>query len=487
MPEKETCELINICREIRETNRGNTSFASVELWLEKHKENPKLIKAAASFQDSRGMTPLHYILLYSPPSKILRKIIDLAPNATMIQDNYGELLLHAACKGSSTTENLLILLEAYPIALKVQDKWGSLPLHHILFYNNSDDCKKMILKKYPLAAKVKDDNGNLPFHIALSHYASKKVCKMLFKAYKKAVEIKNNYGMLPLHVVFIYKTRQEHVIKMILKAYPKAVEVKDEEGCLPLHHACFHEASHNMIKLLLEMYPNGIRVKNDNNELPLHKACHNNLLKDDTPERLHLIISAYPEALDEKSKNIGFPSDYLTDGLREFTIGCDDRNHLGLHKTITNKLSPHLLKLLVNSFPQLCLKQDDHGMTPLHYACSSDSPNFFCYVMIFLEANEDWFQVKIQDEMGRTPMNLLSLKASCEDENKMLPLHHLMASSVSVSEKGLQLLICAYPESIYKTDKYGMVPFHYACQNQAVSLEVLMLLIQLFPEALTFL
>jgi ankyrin repeat protein len=123
---------------------------------------------------------------------------------------------------------------------------------------------------------------------------------------------------------------------------------------------------------------------------------------------------------------------------------CDDCNHLGLNKTITNKFALYLLKLLVDSFPQLCLKQDDHGMTPLHYACSSVSPIFFRYVMIFLEVN---VEVKDQENMGRTPMNLLSLKASCEHENRMLPLHHLMASSVRVSEKCLWLLFDAYPES----------------------------------------
>jgi hypothetical protein len=55
------------------------------------------------------MTPLHYILLYSPPSETLRKIIDLAPNAAEIHDNYGELPLHCACNGWNTAENILVL------------------------------------------------------------------------------------------------------------------------------------------------------------------------------------------------------------------------------------------------------------------------------------------------------------------------------------------------------------------------------------------
>ncbi len=38
------------------------------------------------------------------------------------------------------------------------------------------------------------------------------------------------------------------------------------------------------------------------------------------------------------------------------------------------------------------------------------------------------------------------------------------------------------PESIQTPDNYGMLPFHHACLNEALSLEVLMLFVSLLPE-----
>jgi hypothetical protein len=65
----------------------------------------------------------------------------------------------------------------------------------------------------------------------------------------------------------------------------------------------------------------------------------------------------------------------------------------------------------------------------------------------------------------------------------MLPLYHLAATSDILTEKSLLHLFNAYPESIQTPDKYGMLFFHHACLNQPTSLEVLMLLIHLYPEA----
>jgi hypothetical protein len=52
----------------------------------------------------------------------------------------------------------------------------------------------------------------------------------------------------------------------------------------------------------------------------------------------------------------------------------------------------------------------------------------------------------------------------------------------SITEK--LILSNAYPESIQTPDKYVIPPFLYACLNQALSLEVLMLFVSLYPEAL---
>jgi hypothetical protein len=52
---------------------------------------------------------------------------------------------------------------------------------------------------------------------------------------------------------------------------------------------------------------------------------------------------------------------------------------------------------------------------------------------------QDWFEVETQGNMGRTPMDLLCQTASCEGKNKMLPLHHIMALSLEVIMYLIQL------------------------------------------------
>ena len=107
--------------------------------------------------------------------------------------------------------------------------------------------------------------------------------------------------------------------------------------------------------------------------------------------------------------------------------------------------------------------------------------DFLEHVIVLLDANKD--SVQIKDNHGRTPLKLLSNTASIPDEKGMLPLHHLAASSDALTEQSLIFLVNAYSESIRTADKYGMLPFHHACLNQALSLEVLMILLSFYPEA----
>jgi hypothetical protein len=48
-------------------------------------------------------------------------------------------------------------------------------------------------------------------------------------------------------------------------------------------------------------------------------------------------------------------------------------------------------------------------------------------------------------------------------------------------------LVNAYPDSVQTASKDGMLPFHYACLNQVLSFEDLMIFLSLHPEAVAFL
>jgi hypothetical protein len=120
-------------------------------------------------------------------------------------------------------------------------------------------------------------------------------------------------------------------------------------------------------------------------------------------------------------------------------------------------------------------------MVPLHYACIGSSSKFLEHVIVLLDAHKDSLHIK--DNNGRTPLKLLSNTAKMPDEKGMLPLHHLVASSNPLTEQFLLNLVNAYPGSIGTADKYDMLPFHHACLNQALSVEVLMILLSWYPEA----
>jgi len=81
----------------------------------------------------------------------------------------------------------------------------------------------------------------------------------------------------------------------------------------------------------------------------------------------------------------------------------------------------------------------------------------------------------VEDWQGRTPRQLLSNIASQKDEKKMHSLHHVAAASDTLSAESLQLLVDVYPESIATADNHGLLLIHYACLNQALSLDALML------------
>ena len=135
----------------------------------------------------------------------------------------------------------------------------------------------------------------------------------------------------------------------------------------------------------------------------------------------------------------------------------------------------------VQAFPESFTTKDNCGMVPLHYACTGSSSNFLENAIVLQDAHKDSLQ--IEDNRGRTPLKLLSNTAKMPDEKGKLPLHHAVAWSGALREQSLLILVNAYPDSIRTADKYGMLPFHHACLNQALSVEVLMILLSWYPEA----
>jgi ankyrin repeat protein len=328
------------------------------------------------------------------------------------------------------------------------------------------------------AANYKNELNKTPLSALVRKKPPFNLVERLLQLAPDTVKVPNTIGWLPLHTALNCEASHD-TIKMLLQAYPKAAEVQGCNGWLPLHIALCENASIDVIKMLLKAYPQGAEVADKYGCLPLHYACqYPTDYHEDFLARLSLLISAYPEGINVQDIDGKFPSSYLNDVV-------SNSNHTEplnlLHNAVKSGLSMHLIKLLVQAFPESCTTIDNDGMVPLHYACTGSSSFFLENVIVLLDAHKDSLHIK--DNHGRTPLKLLSNTSSIPDKKGMRPLHYAVARSQTLTEQSLLVLVNAYPGSIGTADMYGMLPFHHACLNQALAVEVLMILLSFYPEA----
>jgi ankyrin repeat protein len=338
------------------------------------------------------------------------------------------------------------------LAAENKNYLGKLPLFYAL-WKSSDDIIKMVFEAYPKAVEYRieafvDCLQDLPLHMALRNNASHCTIKMLFYAHPAAAEMKGEDGWLPLHYAVHYCASSETIL-MLLDTYPKGAQIQNDRGNLPLHCLNWAVVSASVVDKLLEAYPDAARAKNFEGQTPLHCACNKKINKNAFIS-IQSLISVYPEGIDVEDIHGLLPSDYLTtyinhghlpshNGFANYLTRNSKRRHKSikflLHMAILNNFSKHLVTLLVRGYPQLCLKRDNHGKIPLHYACEGKALNFISHVMTLLNASAE--SLYVEDWQGRTPRQLLSNTASREDENKMLPLHHLASASDVLSLESL--------------------------------------------------
>jgi ankyrin repeat protein len=122
---------------------------------------------------------------------------------------------------------------------------------------------------------------------------------------------------------------------------------------------------------------------------------------------------------------------------------------------------------------------DNNGMTLLHHACQHNLSLPLLNFIVDGSSNCD----KVADSYGRTPSILLKTSglAEIKDECGKVMLHHV-CNLHECNNDLLKLVLKAYLEALYMTDKYGLNPFHYACLNKYMSTTNLKCLIEFNPE-----
>jgi ankyrin repeat protein len=472
---------------------------------------------AAKVQNSNGNSQLH-IVAKRQDFDTVKLLTEFYPEAAMMKNKEGDLSLHIACTSKSFHIGEF-LLKLYPEGSKVRNKNGQIPLH-ISCQNNDAEMIILLLKTHSEGAKVKDKKGWLPLLHTINYSGSFDIIKMLFDAYPEASTVKTNEGNLPLHVACkIHTSDIDNIVQFLLKAYPAGAKVQNLAGLLPLHIALERRAF-NAAKLLLEEYPDASIVRNKAGKSPLLLLCkyyYSGQHPSDPKynlEWLDLFISANPVGIDIRDQKGKFPSDILrrstakpklyfidqegnlpSDILQyeaskhgELSTNADDYMYIPrevlfwLHDAVKRGVCKHVVKLLLQAFPASCLIQDEKGMVPMHYVCSSTMPNFFENFVVLLEF--DALSLLIEDTQGRTPLQCFSADAFAVLETDVFLIHHLAGHSLNLSVELLIFVVNFFPKSLSTPDKRGMLPFHHAALNSASSIEVLMYFLCETPDVI---
>ena len=302
------------------------------------------------------------------------------------------------------------------------------------------------------------------------------------KRFKEAAAYPNTFNWIPIHVL-VSRSPPLDVVETLVKHAPETLRMKTSEGDLPLHIACGQRASPEIIKILVAAYPESVRITNNAGGLPLHFACYNR----NSLDVLNLLLQVYPESIRvECITRTGEhlqPSEILKNKNQLDSEDENERIFL-LHKAVAEGLSVHLMRLLIEAFPESCTIQDSDGMVPLHHACKKQMADWVNIATLIL--TESPKSATIKDNNGVTPSQLLKLAASRKDDAGKLLLHHQATRPEGFTEDSLMMLFRANPEAVALPDNKGMLPFFHACLNNASSHETLMLFLKLYPESIVF-
>mmetsp|Transcript_4226 Transcript_4226/g.6246 ORF Transcript_4226/g.6246 Transcript_4226/m.6246 type:complete len:306 (+) Transcript_4226:128-1045(+) len=249
-------------------------------------------------------------------------------------------------------------------------------------------------------------------------------------------------GMTPLHCVLQQQRPPFYLVKRLVEIAPQTLLMKDWCGDLPLHYGCLYGAGSSLeiMSMLVTTCTNSIHVKDNNGVTPLR---------------------------------------YLLDS--RISKRKDDNGMTLLHHLCHDGAPFEVLALFIAASPESIAEADNQGMLPIHHAClSTNRSSIFNVFQNLSDAYPE--SVCIEDHNGRNPSALLKIFSKRMSSNGMLLLHHFCRYTVSTNI--FKLVFHAYPESLTYKDKNNMLPLHHACINEATTIDLIMMCIQLCPESI---
>jgi ankyrin repeat protein len=353
-----------------------------------------------------------------------------------------------------------ILSSEEAIKILIQHK---APLYHI----------RKLLNIIPEPAKIIGDCDQYLLHMACTFGASVEVVQILYEINPNIISTSDDDGNLPLHLACKTNSSSQ-VIEFLIEKYKVALQIQNSHYHTPLHLACSNkDSSVDTIRKLVTMYPKATKSGDINGELPIHLEC---CKEEIVLENLKALLNANPNSI--WAENIyGITPSYNCNSNDE------NKYHHLIKDCILQGYSVSVIKLLSKNFMSTAGSWcDEDGNSLLHHECMKTgmtiSPDIINF-LVTLSPNNCYSKNKD----GNSPCELLSKVAIYEDEHGMLLLHRI-AKTFNVNFKAIEFIVDAHPSSIFTTDHYGMLPFHYGLLNTWVwDCNVVYTLLRLYPNA----
>ncbi len=435
-----------------------------------------------SFPESVGRVdtdknlPLHIAAARQSP-EFCSILIDAYPGSERMTNKNGLIPFHSACE-HNTVAVVKYFYDLYPESINVVDPGGWCPIHHAIRYAEDDtEVVQFLLECNPDALS---STGQTPLHIAcLLNDAKLRIFYHLIDRFPDFVRHENNNGCIPLHLLCVnnnldYEDELD-MLNWLLVKYPESVR-HTVGGLLPIHIAAGGQ-SPEFCRVLIEDYPGSERICDNYGQLPFHRACRCN-----TSDTVKYLYELYPESINVADNDGDHPiycaiwglknRSNLKDGI-EMVRFLMDHNPDALSSTGQtalhiacgdNKVTPDIVQLLIDAFPDSVRHEDNKGRMPLYNLC--------------LNENLD----------GKVGLDILKLllrrcpeSVRHADAHGCLPIH-LASGWGGKSSEFCSVLIEEYPGSERITASYGLLPFQIACLHNNVA--AAKYLYQLYPESI---
>ena len=198
---KSTSEALLLLFRLIEANEWNKLY---NMYLDKPEDSKTfqyLAKIVAKSSSFNGMTILHAVARFDPPSILVKRIIELCPQAAASRDVLNRTPLHVAAGTGAGSVVIKILVDAYPEACLVQDTDGRTPLHMACDTSTElfeDRRKSMAFRTAPShrsigvllraslnSAIIEDEDGMSAIEYALCSDADLQTVRLIQKAAQK--------------------------------------------------------------------------------------------------------------------------------------------------------------------------------------------------------------------------------------------------------------------------------------------------------------